>query len=182
MFENYTNIARKVIFFARYEATQLCATAIEPEHILLGLLREKGVSSIVLTKTSFLSLEQVRKEIELSSKGAKEVTTNLELSLSPTSKNVLRKAQEESVLLQNNLVATIHILLALATVENTTANQILSSNGLTSDFLYNKIKTLNLNDLIESEIDKPTLFKAIDNLSSFISLLRQKYSKAFNSK
>jgi ATP-dependent Clp protease ATP-binding subunit ClpC len=40
MFERYTEKARRVIFFARYEASQFGAQWIETEHILLGLLRE----------------------------------------------------------------------------------------------------------------------------------------------
>jgi ATP-dependent Clp protease ATP-binding subunit ClpC len=40
MFERYTEKARRVVFFARYEAGQFGSQAIEPEHILLGLLRE----------------------------------------------------------------------------------------------------------------------------------------------
>ena len=40
MFERYTEKARRVIFFSRYEASQFGASQIEAEHILLGLLRE----------------------------------------------------------------------------------------------------------------------------------------------
>ena len=40
MFERYTERARRVLFFARYEATQLGSTSIETEHLLLGLIRE----------------------------------------------------------------------------------------------------------------------------------------------
>jgi ATP-dependent Clp protease ATP-binding subunit ClpC len=40
MFERYTEKARRVIFFARYEASQFGSPHIETEHILLGLLRE----------------------------------------------------------------------------------------------------------------------------------------------
>ena len=40
MFERYTEKARRVIFFARYEASQFGASQIEAEHILLGLMRE----------------------------------------------------------------------------------------------------------------------------------------------
>ncbi|HME32241.1 MAG TPA: Clp protease N-terminal domain-containing protein [Terriglobales bacterium] len=36
MFERYTEKARRVIFFARYEASQLGSPYIETEHILLG--------------------------------------------------------------------------------------------------------------------------------------------------
>ena len=40
MFEKYTEKARRVIFFARYEASQYGSPYIETEHLLLGLLRE----------------------------------------------------------------------------------------------------------------------------------------------
>ena len=40
MFERYTEKARRVIFFARYEASQFGSPCIETEHLLLGLLRE----------------------------------------------------------------------------------------------------------------------------------------------
>jgi len=40
MFERYTERARRVIFFARYEASQYGSPYIETEHLLLGLLRE----------------------------------------------------------------------------------------------------------------------------------------------
>ena len=46
MFERYTERARRVIFFARYEASQLGSNSIETEHLLLGLIREgKGLTS-----------------------------------------------------------------------------------------------------------------------------------------
>ena len=40
MFERYTEKARRVIFFARYEASNYGSPWIESEHLLLGLFRE----------------------------------------------------------------------------------------------------------------------------------------------
>ena len=40
MFEKFTEKARRVVFFARYEASQFGSPHIETEHMLLGLLRE----------------------------------------------------------------------------------------------------------------------------------------------
>src|SRR5262245_29754399 len=42
VFERYTETARRVIFFARYEVSQSGGMTIETEHLLLGLLREGG--------------------------------------------------------------------------------------------------------------------------------------------
>ena len=40
MFERYTEKARRVIFFARYEASHYGSPFIETEHLLLGIMRE----------------------------------------------------------------------------------------------------------------------------------------------
>jgi ATP-dependent Clp protease ATP-binding subunit ClpC len=40
MFERYTEKARRVVFFAYYEANHYSSPLIETEHILLGVLRE----------------------------------------------------------------------------------------------------------------------------------------------
>jgi len=40
MFERYTEKAPRVVFFARFEASQYGSQYIETEHLLLGLMRE----------------------------------------------------------------------------------------------------------------------------------------------
>jgi len=40
MFERFTEKARRTVFFARYEASQLGSPEITSEHLLLGLLRD----------------------------------------------------------------------------------------------------------------------------------------------
>ena len=40
MFERYTEVARRTIFFARFDASMFGSPYIETEHLLLGLLRE----------------------------------------------------------------------------------------------------------------------------------------------
>ncbi len=64
MFERFTEQARRTLFFARFEVTQLGATAIEPEHILLGLLREsKGLVMRIFQRTN-ISPATLREQIE----------------------------------------------------------------------------------------------------------------------
>ena len=56
MFERYTERARRVLFFARYEASQLGSVSIETEHLLLGLIREgKGLTSVIATHNARLA-------------------------------------------------------------------------------------------------------------------------------
>src|SRR5688572_28209163 len=78
MFERYTERARRVLFFARYEASQLGSISIETEHLLLGLIREgKGLTSRIFAR-SHLSLESIRKEIEGRTVFREKVSTSVE--------------------------------------------------------------------------------------------------------
>jgi ATP-dependent Clp protease ATP-binding subunit ClpC len=65
MFERSTERARRVLFFARFEASQLGSRSIETEHLLLGLIREgKGISSRLLARAD-VSLDELRAEASL---------------------------------------------------------------------------------------------------------------------
>ena len=92
MFERYTERSKRVIFFARYEAAQLGSSAIETEHLLLGLIREgKGLTNRIFAK-SRLSMEAIRKEIEGRVVIRDQVSTSVEIPLSAESKRVLAHA------------------------------------------------------------------------------------------
>src|ERR1035438_10449878 len=88
MFERYTEKARRVIFFARYEASQFGSPYIETEHLLLGLLREdKALTNRFLR--SHASVESIRKQIEGHTTIREKVSTSVDLPLSNECKRVL---------------------------------------------------------------------------------------------
>ena len=96
MFERYTEKARRVIFFARYEASQFGAPAIEPEHLLLGLMREDKTLTGRFFPRAQVSIESIRKEIEGRTLLREKISTSVELPLAPETKHVLAYAHEES--------------------------------------------------------------------------------------
>jgi len=130
MFERYTERARRVLFFARYEATQLGSTAIETEHLLLGLIREgKGLTSRIFTR-SHLSLESIRKEIEGRTVFREKVSTSVDIPFSSETKRVLQYAAEEADRLLHTYIGTEHLLLGLLREERSVAASILSEKGM----------------------------------------------------
>jgi len=97
MFERYTEKARRVIFFARYEASQFGAPAIEPEHLLLGLMREDKTLTGRFFPRAQVSIESIRKEIEGRTLLREKISTSVELPLAPETKHVLAYAHEEGI-------------------------------------------------------------------------------------
>ena len=130
MFERYTERARRVLFFARYEASQLGSISIETEHLLLGLIREgKGLTSRLFSR-SHISLESIRKEIEGRTIFREKVSTSVEIPFSTETKRVLQQASEEADRLLHNYIGTEHLLLGLLREERSVASSILSEKGM----------------------------------------------------
>jgi ATP-dependent Clp protease ATP-binding subunit ClpC len=130
MFERYTEKARRVIFFARYEASQFGAPAIEPEHLLLGLMREDKTLTGRFFPRAQVSIEAIRKEIEGRTLLREKISTSVELPLAPETKRVLAYAHEESDRLQHRHIGTEHLLLGLLREDRSMAAEILYERGL----------------------------------------------------
>ena len=130
MFERYTEKARRVIFFARYEASQVGALQIEAEHILLGLIREDKTISNRFFHRAQASVEAIRKDVESRIVLRPRHPQTIDLPLSLEAKRVLAFSAEESERLGNRHIGTEHLLLGLLREENTLAAEILYERGI----------------------------------------------------
>jgi len=130
MFERYTEKARRVIFFARYEASQFGASQIEPEHILLGIIREDKKLAARFFKQTSSSFNSIRKEIEERATLRDRISTEIDMPLSDGAKRALSFAAEESELLGNRHIGTEHLLLGLLREESSIAAEVLYARGL----------------------------------------------------
>lgn len=131
MFERYTEKARRVIFFARYEALQYGSHTIAPEHILLGLMREdKTMSARFFPFRSGVSVDSIRREIEARIVLRERIPQSAELHLSPETKRILAYANEESERLKNRNIGTEHLLLGILREERSIASEILYEQGV----------------------------------------------------
>jgi len=129
MFERYTEKARRVIFFARYEASQFGSPYIETEHLLLGLLREdKALTNRILRKHS--AVEKIRRQIEEHTVIREKVSTSVDLPLSNEGKRVLAYAAEEAERLGHKHIGTEHLLLGLLREENCFAAELLKEREI----------------------------------------------------
>jgi len=138
MFERYTEKARRVIFFARYEASQFGSPYIESEHLLLGLLREdKTLTHRFLA--SYSSVELIRKKIESHTIIREKTATSVDLALSNECKRILAYAGEEAERLSHKHIGTEHLLLGLLREENCFAAQLLRERGIEIEDARNQI-------------------------------------------
>lgn len=108
---NYDNRARLVFHFGREEAEALGHTAIDPEHLLLGLLREGGTASGLLTDIG-VTLDEARSvTAELTEKDNRKNSRTVQVT--PETALVMKVAGLEAERLGSKSIHTEHLLLAL---------------------------------------------------------------------
>jgi ATP-dependent Clp protease ATP-binding subunit ClpC len=111
MFERYSEQARRVVFFARYEATFHLADKITTGHLLLGLIREGGsrTDTVRLLKDQEKQL-RFALGIPHSSNKPDKAALMWDMPLNDNSKIVLAYAAEEADYDQEYWIDTDHLL------------------------------------------------------------------------
>jgi len=112
MFERYSDKARRVIFFARYEASEFGSPIIDTEHLLLGILRES--QDLLLSVASSTAVSTIRDRIRQQVPIRDKIPTSVDLPFSESAKNSLNWATEEADQLGNRTITPLHILLGFA--------------------------------------------------------------------
>lgn len=131
MFERYTERARRVLFFARYEASEFGAVTIEADHLLLGLLRDvTGISGRMLGQAG-LALASVRDEMLNRRPSRRKVPAALEIPFATDVKKILQYAAEEADRLRHTNIGPEHLLLGILREDTSTAAELLKSRGMT---------------------------------------------------
>lgn len=129
MFERYTEKARRVIFFARFEASNYGSPYIETEHLLLGLLREDRALAKWFPGEPNAG-PRIRAEIEKRIVRGERFGTEVEVPLSDEGKMVLNLAGDTAEKLGHRWIDTEHLLIGILRVEASLAAQILSARGV----------------------------------------------------
>jgi ATP-dependent Clp protease ATP-binding subunit ClpC len=148
MFERHSDGARRSLFFARYEASQLGSPSIELEHLLLGVLNEKsGFPSSMLPG---IQLDRIRTEVaghNAAEKprgwrlfGARRAPGRVEIPFTLPVKRALYAAAEEAESLGYSYIGAEHLLLGLLREDASPAASILTSHGVTAGDLRARIE------------------------------------------
>jgi ATP-dependent Clp protease ATP-binding subunit ClpC len=141
MFERYTEKARRVIFFARYEASELRSSAIEADHILLGVIREDKPLITRFCKVTPTPFDSIRERIRATTGAGEKLSASVDLPLSIEAKRVLSYAADESDRLNHTHIGTEHLLLGLLRTE-TVAAQVLADLGIDLEVVRQELRDI----------------------------------------
>lgn len=137
MTNNYSDRLRDVIEYSREEAGRLQNSYIGPEHLLLGILRDGTGRAIDALHHLNADLSAIKKEVEDEIRN--ELDSNVqtfEIIVSKISEKILRMSILEAKLLQNELVDSEHLLLAIMKEGENIAARILQNNNVKYKPIY----------------------------------------------
>jgi hypothetical protein len=128
-----------VIFFARYEASQDRATHIEPQHLLLGLVREDP--EIAKRLWAAMGSEAEFSELMAAQPGARvKTSTSADMPVSQDCVRVLEFAAEEAESLGHRSIEPGHLLLGVLHVPSL-ASTYLEQHGITLENSRDAMRT-----------------------------------------
>jgi ATP-dependent Clp protease ATP-binding subunit ClpC len=127
VFEQFTERARQAVVCAQEEARSFKHDHVGPEHILLGLLRERdGIAARVLAGFD-ITLERARGEV-VRIVGVGDAATT-QLPFAPDARRVLEESLQVAASLGHSYVGTEHLMLALLTFDAGVPTRILLDCG-----------------------------------------------------
>ncbi|MCE1229723.1 MAG: ATP-dependent Clp protease ATP-binding subunit [Firmicutes bacterium] len=133
MFEKFTEKARRVMFFARYEASQFGSESIGSGHLLLGLLREAEKTTTDLLERMGVQTGPLRERVvaALTPRDRKVMpsSTSIDIPMEDEVKRILQHAASESSKLNSKSVGAEHLLLGMLREEQGLAGRLLKEEG-----------------------------------------------------
>lgn len=139
-FDKFTGRARRVMMLAREEARRLDHAYIGTEHLLLGLIRENGVSARVLEEVG-LRLHEAREQVEriVGSVDINKEVGYEQLPFTPRANKVLELAERESPQLGHDRISAEHIALGLVRESEGVAARVLSNLDVDPDAVRREV-------------------------------------------
>jgi hypothetical protein len=159
MFERYTEPARRLIFFARWEAAQAGSPRMEPEHLALALLRDNLILRL---------LPDSRKPFEAALREAvvqhDTRPTSVDLPLSESLKRVLANGAAAAVSLDDPQIRTGHLLLGLLQETDCPAVGVIAKFGITEERVLRDLDVKEPSRTNEPGISRETLSQLVATL------------------
>ena len=138
----FTKRAKKVMSLANEEASHYHHEGVGTEHILLAIIHEgEGIGAIALNRLQVQPAD-IRAQIEKVHPAGEQTITNGQPGMTLQGKQSIELAVQEAQALGHHYLGTEHLLLGLLHEEESLANQVLSSEGVTLEKTREIIKQL----------------------------------------
>ena len=141
MSNEFTQQVSDIVVYGKEEANRLMNDHIEPEHLLLGIIRDGECKAAEILKSFFLDLKAIKEELETQlRKTAVAENYSQDISFSEKAAKILTLSVLEAKLANDEKVDTPHILLAMMREKENNASKILEENNVTYERIAERMR------------------------------------------
>ncbi len=174
-FDNLTNYSQEIISSASALMNAKHNTQIEPEHIMMAMIQDNGISRDYLNELKLLNqnfINSVTKAIT-DFPTVSGVQNTQQLFMSNNTVALLDLAEEASKELKDDFISIEDILLAMTRLENSNIKKILADNRVTSNTVLNAMKKIRGNKKVDNKNAEENM-KALEKYSTDLTELARK--------
>ena len=174
-FEKLTNYAQEILFASNAKKDFYKNTEVQPEHIVLAMIEDKGLAKDYLQELKLLNQHFIN-EVVAKVKSFPTIatpTSSQQVFLSRDTNSLLEIAFQEAQTLKDEFVGIEAILLAMTKLENSFIQNLLKQQGVNFNTVLNSMKKIRGNKKVDNKNAEEN-FKALQKYSTDLTALARK--------
>ena len=174
-FDKFTNYSQEIIASANTLMASYKNSQMEPEHILLAMIRDKGIAKDYLEEMKLLNqnfINKVVERIESFPKVSGPINSQ-GIYMSGDTARLLELAISESEKLKDEFVSIESIMLAMVNLDNSNIKNLMDSFGINSNKILNSMKKIRGNQKVNTKNAEDNM-KALEKYSTDLTELARK--------
>ena len=174
-FEKFTNYSQEIIFSANAKKDFYKNTEIQPEHIVMAMIEDRGIAKDYLEKLKLLNQHFIN-EIVARIKSFPTVSTvsgSQQIFLSKDTNTLLEIATQEADALKDEFIGIECIFIAMTKLENSFIQNLLKNQGISTNSILNVMKEIRGNKKVDTKNAEENL-KALEKYSTDLTEMARK--------
>ena len=166
-FEKFTNYSQEIIFSANVKKDFYKNSEVQPEHIMLAMVEDKGVAKDYLEELKVLNQHFINELVARikTFPTISGVGSSQQIFLSKDTNTLLELATSEAQVLKDDFIGIECILIAFTKLENSFIQELLKSQGVNNNSVLNVMKKIRGNKKVDNKNAEENL-KALQKYST----------------
>ena len=166
-FEKFTNYSQEIIFAANAKKDYYKNTEVQPEHVMLAMIEDKGIAKDYLEELK-LHNQHFINEIVAKIKSYPTISSpaaSQQVFLSRETNSLLEIAAQEAEILKDEFVGIECLLIAFTKLEGADIKDLLKNQGVTTNSVLNAMKKIRGNKKVDTKNAEENM-KALEKYST----------------
>ena len=174
-FEKFTNYSQEILYTSGVKMNEYKNTQIQPEHIMLAMIEDKGIIRDYLTELKLINQTFVNDIVARikSFPTISEISNTQQIFLSAESEKLLSIAQEQAKDFKDEFIGIEQILLAMTKLENSTIQGLLLKYKVSTNTVMNVMKKIRGKKTVDNKNADENM-KALEKYSTDLTELAKK--------